>query len=197
MTPQDLKTTEVQASSTEVPRKYPVSSSRVPSKLGYGDPPYPGQAKRHYTDDPSGIPPAEVDSARLLQDLVMMFDGFALSTSEPGLLIIMDDLPKGYLRENKIRIAPWVKPWSHFRPFVNVQYTHEYVLFKTIRPNGARPSVKDHLVCNPTRQKGTHGAKPDAFCDWVLDLIGYQPGDDIIDMYPGSGAFTRAIERRT
>lgn len=166
-------------------------------KLAYADPPYPGQAKRHYKNDPSGIPAKEVDSAELLKELLKNYDGFALSTSEPGLFIIIDALPKGFLRENGIRSAPWVKPWSHFRPFVKVQYSHEYVLFKSARSNGERPSVRDFLVCNPTRKKGTHGAKPDEFCDWVLNLVGYwQDRDTIDDLYPGSGAFTKAIERR-
>jgi len=29
-------------------------------------------------------------------------------------------------------------------------------------------------------RKGTHGAKPDAFNDWILNLIGYQEGDSIM-----------------
>lgn len=166
-------------------------------KLVYADPPYPGQAKRHYSNDPSGITPEEVDSAELLMNLVEQYDGFALSTSAPGLFIIAEALPRGYFIKNKIRTAPWVKPWSHFRPWVDVQYAHEYVLFKSARVKGQRPSIRDFLVCNPTRQKGTHGAKPDAFCDWVLDLLGYDPArDTIADLFPGSGAFTRSVERR-
>lgn len=46
-----------------------------------------------------------------------------------------------------------------------------------------------------TMKKGVHGAKPPEFCDWVLNLLGYQQGDIVDDLFPGSGAFTQAIER--
>src|SRR5262249_30831682 len=41
----------------------------------------------------------------------------------------------------------------------------------------------------PSRVTGT---KPAAFCRWVFDLLGAQPGDTLHDLYPGSGAVTRA-----
>ncbi|MGK5559207.1 hypothetical protein ACSNOI_47180, partial [Actinomadura kijaniata] len=36
------------------------------------------------------------------------------------------------------------------------------------------------------------GAKPAAFCRWVFDLLGATPGDTLDDLFPGSGAVTRA-----
>lgn len=164
-------------------------------KLAYADPPYPGQAKRHYSNDPSGIKAEEVDSVVLLQHLSENYDGFALSTSEPGLILIMGELPKGYLKKNKIRIAPWVKMWAHFRPWVDVQYAHEYVLFRTKRAKGSRPSVRDFLICNPSKKKGTHGAKPPEFNDWILNILGYQKEDTLDDLYPGTGGMSEAIQR--
>lgn len=29
---------------------------------------------------------------------------------------------------------------------------------------------------------------------WVLDMLGYQPGDEVDDLFPGSGAVQRAVE---
>lgn len=36
------------------------------------------------------------------------------------------------------------------------------------------------------------GTKPAAFCRWVFDLLGAAPGDQLDDLFPGSGAVTRA-----
>lgn len=35
---------------------------------------------------------------------------------------------------------------------------------------------------------GHVGAKPRAWTLWVLDLLGFQPADEIVDIFPGSGA---------
>ena len=35
--------------------------------------------------------------------------------------------------------------------------------------------------------KGLVGAKPEAFCRWVLDLLGYVEGDEVVDVFPGTG----------
>lgn len=172
-------------------------------RLVYSDPPYLGQAKRHYSNDPSGIPAKEVNYPALVAHLLADYDGFALSASEPSihylnLLIHGPELdPKRWLNKD-VRIAPWVKPHCSWKPWNSVAYTWEPVFFRTVRSKGARPTPRDHLVCNSTRQKGTHGAKPEEFCEWILDLIGYDPARDTIeDMYPGSGVFTRVAQRYT
>jgi hypothetical protein len=36
------------------------------------------------------------------------------------------------------------------------------------------------------------GAKPAAFSRWMFNLLGAQPGDTFEDLFPGSGAVTRA-----
>jgi hypothetical protein len=36
------------------------------------------------------------------------------------------------------------------------------------------------------------GAKPAAFCWWLFDLLGALPGDDLVDLFPGSGGVARA-----
>ena len=35
-----------------------------------------------------------------------------------------------------------------------------------------------------------HGIKPQAFCGWVFRALG-EPGDDMPDLFPGSGAGAR------
>ena len=36
------------------------------------------------------------------------------------------------------------------------------------------------------------GAKPAAVCRWIFGLLGAAPGDTLDDLFPGSGAVTRA-----
>jgi hypothetical protein len=38
--------------------------------------------------------------------------------------------------------------------------------------------------------------KPEAFCFWVFDdLLGLRPGDEMVDLYHGSGAVKQSWER--
>jgi len=170
-------------------------------KLAYADPPYPGQAKRHYSNDPSGIPAAEVDHKELIERLLREYDGFALSTSSPALhqinLIFHGSDPDNILHP-EVRTAAWCKPWASWKPTHRVQYTWEPIKFKPARPKGTKaiPSTRDYVIANITMKTGTHGAKPGIFCNWILDLIGYQPGDIVDDLYPGSGAFSEVVRLR-
>jgi hypothetical protein len=159
-------------------------------RLCYSDPPYIGQAKRHYSHDPSGIPAEEVDYPELIEKL-RLYDGWALSASSPSLHILIPMVPEA-------RVAAWVKPWCSWKPTHRVQYAWEPVLFVPTRPKGSKqvPSVRDFVSANITMRRGTHGAKPDGFCDWILNILGYQPGDTVDDLFPGSGAFTNAVKRR-
>ena len=44
--------------------------------------------------------------------------------------------------------------------------------------------------------KRTHfaGAKPDEFCYWIFELLNMKPGDELADLFPGTGRVTRAWE---
>lgn len=48
------------------------------------------------------------------------------------------------------------------------------------------------MSANITLQKGTSGAKPNDFCYWLFELLGAKAGDDFHDLFPGSGAVSRA-----
>ena len=170
-------------------------------KLGYADPPYLGQAKRHYANDPSGIPAEEVDHYVLIEKLMREYDGWALSASSPSsraIWKIIDELTISVYAETKtVREAAWCKSFCSWKPSHRVQYTWEPVFFVPVRPKGSRnvPSVRDHLVCRMTMKKGTHGAKPPEFNDWILNLLGYQEGDEFHDLYPGTGGMAEAVKR--
>lgn len=167
-------------------------------KLGYGDPPYMGQAKRHYKNDPSGIPAQEVDHEVLIKMLLTEYDGFALSASSPSLwqiLMMIHGTDPKHKKNPDIRVGAWVKPHCSWKPWNSVAYTWEPVLFRTTRIPDGKTTPRDHIIASSTRQKGTHGAKPNLFCDWIIDLLSNTP-QQIDDLFPGSGAFSRAVARR-
>ena len=154
-------------------------------KIVYADPPYIGQAKKHYSHDPNC---AEVDHNELLAQLVKA-DGWALSASSTSLkrILSMPNCPED------VRIGSWVKPFTSFKPGVNPAYAWEPVLFMPARKHGRDvETVRDWVSANITLERGLSGAKPEKFCFWLFEILGMLPDDDFIDMYLGSGAVTKA-----
>jgi hypothetical protein len=89
-------------------------------KLRYADPPYIGQAKRHYNHDPSGIVAEEVDYPALIRQLKYA-DGWALSASSPSIFqlvpMINEVFPIG-----TVRVGAWVKPFAGWKPTHRVHH---------------------------------------------------------------------------
>lgn len=151
----------------------------------YADPPYIGQAKRHYSHDPNC---AEVDHAALALQLET-FDGFALSCKsdarELAQLI-------GYFKKD-VRLGVWVKPFCSFKPGVNPAYAFEPVIWHSSRRRTREQmTVRDWVSANITLRKGLAGAKPRAFCFWLFELLNMRPGDEFVDLFPGTGGVTEA-----
>jgi len=150
-------------------------------RLAFADPPYIGQARKHYGPDAR-----EVDHALLIAHL-QEFDGWALSLSSPSLLEIAQLVPPG------VRIGAWVKPFASFKPNVNPAYAWEPVIFKPARKLGNEVDTeRDWVSANITLQRGVSGAKPDKFCRWLFAMLAAERGDEFHDLFPGSGAVTRA-----
>ena len=61
------------------------------------------------------------------------------------------------------------------------------------RAHGTGHAIGDVLSA-PHPMSGFVGAKPEVWTRWVLDMLGYQPGDEVDDLFPGSGAVQRAME---
>lgn len=163
-------------------------------RFAYADPPYIGQANKHYGNEDSYG--GEVDHQALLARLIMKFpDGWALSLSSPTLRQILSYLPDGY----EHRIGAWVKPFASFKKGVNPAYAWEPVIFHggrrgKDRDGGYRaPTRRDWVSANITMKKGLSGVKPEAFCVWLFELLGFEDGDELVDLYPGSGAVTDAL----
>jgi DNA modification methylase len=55
--------------------------------------------------------------------------------------------------------------------------------------------VRDWHSANITLERGLTGAKPRSFCRWILEMLNAQPGDEVVDLFPGTGAFGSAWEQ--
>src|SRR5262249_23937734 len=156
-------------------------------KLGYADPPYPGCA-RLYRDHPDFA--GEVDHRALVDHLEQEFDGWVLHTHVPGLRMMERH---HILPEDGIRICQWVKGFASFKPDVPVAYAYEPVIIKAARQPtvSGRIVMRDWIECPITLQRGLVGAKPEKVCHWAFELLGAIPGDDLYDLFPGSGAVSQ------
>ena len=135
----------------------------------------------HEWDDPA----KHID---LIATLDREYDGWAVAASGKTLaplLTTVDELGG--------RVAIW-HVTNAIPDGARVRNVWEAVLYKT--PAGRRAVGTGHRV--PDLLSAAHpvsgfvGAKPDAWTRWVLNLLGFEPDDEIVDMFPGSGAVSRA-----
>jgi hypothetical protein len=149
-------------------------------RVAYADPPYLGQAKKHYKCP-------EVDHHDLIGRLEK-FDAWALSVSSTSLQELLPLCPEG------VRVGAWVKPFAVFKRGVNPAYAWEAVIFRLGRERTRQqPTIRDWVSANITLKRAVVGAKPDAFCFWIFDMLNLRPGDAFHDLFEGSGAVTRAF----
>ena len=148
---------------------------------------------RYYGEHPDFA--GEVDHEQLLARLVDEFpDGWALSTSSKTLAAVLALCPAG------VRIGAWAFPTPPHQGTRRARTAWEPVIFYggRLRPPGA-PTLVDWIYAPPLRWKrypgGVVGMKPPKFSWWVFDCLGAQAGDELADLFPGSGAVTRAWER--
>ena len=162
-------------------------TGRLAMRFCYADPPYLGQARRHYRNEPTYA--GEVDHAALIQRLVSEFpDGWALSASSPSLRTILPLCPEN------VRVMAWVKPFSIFKPGVGVAYAWEPVIVRGGRKRTRRRlTVRDWTAVNITLRRGLVGAKPEAFAYWLFEVLGMEADDELVDLFPGTGAIGRAL----
>jgi hypothetical protein len=160
------------------------------ARFAYADPPYVGCA--HLYDHPDADRWNDPNEhIMLMHELDMDFDGWALSASVPSLRDLLPASPPG------TRVAAWVKPFAAYKMNVQVAYTWEPVLFHRIlkrRPD--EPVGRDHLSSVITLKRGVVGAKPESFARWLIVLLGALPDDEIVDLFPGTGAVGRVFEQR-
>jgi len=162
-------------------------------RIGYADPPYPGQAHLYKNHPDYG---GEVDHGELIETLVNSYDGFILHTSSPALYQILSlCADQGLQPGSDYRIMSWVKPFAAFKANVPVAYAWEPVLVKAARKpkvDGSHQIMRDWLAEPITMKRGLTGAKPRNVCWWLFEVVGATPDDMLDDMFPGTGAVARA-----
>ena len=154
-------------------------------RLGYADPPYPGCAHM-YKDHPDFA--GEVDHTALIARLESEFDGWVLHSSSVAMGKVLPLLPAG------VRTMAWVKGFAAFKRNVPVAYAWEPVFVKPARKPvvSKRLTMRDWIECGITLKRGLAGAKPEKVCHWAFEVMGARPDDELVDLFPGTGAVTKA-----
>ena len=173
-------------------------------KVAYADPPYLGCCSLYGHDHRDGCWDDLATHRQLVARLVAEYpDGWAMSATSVSLRALLPECP------SNVRVAAWVKPFCAFKRGVRPAYGWEPVIFWRGRnPSAGHPhpppqkggkqtTPKDFVAESITLRKGLTGAKPERFCGWVLDLLGVLPGDEVADLFPGTGAMSRVAAVRT
>jgi len=159
-------------------------------RIAYADPPYPGSAHL-YRDHPDYA--GEVDYRALLERLEREFDGWVLHTAATPRAIKLLAL----LIPDAARWMSWQKTFAAFKKNVSVAYAWEPVIVKAARKPvvSTREVMRDWVACPITLKRGLIGVKPEAVCHWAFEMVGARPEDELIDLFPGTGAVTKAWGR--
>lgn len=167
------------------------AATDTPLRFGFGDPPYPGLARRYYKEQPTFG--GEVDHERLIRELGEGFpDGWALCTSAPALPYVLKLCP------DTVRVSIWVRG-SRSGVSYRARNAYEPVILHGGRPRKMTcHEVLDDVLIWGGRQHSHPGAlvgmKSAPFCEWVFRQLGALAGDYLTDIFPGSGAVMRAWE---
>lgn len=161
-------------------------------RFAYADPPYYGLAEKFYGHLHEAA--ADYDRLETHQALIDRLsaeypDGWAMSLHTPSLRDILPLCPPD------ARVMAWVKPFCSFKPGVGVAYAWEPVIVRGgRRRTRAQHTVRDWAAVNITLKRGFAGAKPVAFMHWLFAVLNVEAGDQVDDLFPGSGAVSAAIE---
>jgi len=189
-------------------------------KLCIADPPYLGRAQVWYGDkmpksqlgknqggtaNISGPKPADFHPQaylwdqietheKLVKNLLENYDGWAIAMAHDNLRDYLPLIPKNV----QIKIAIWHKP-QNMPTAARVQNVYEPVLVHIPKGRKAAKGQKvfpKDLVTISRINNGFAGAKPPEWTRWILDLLGYQEGDQVDDLFEGSGAVSQALNQQ-
>lgn len=150
-------------------------------RFAYADPPYPNTAFRYPEK-------TEVDHAELIERLDS-YDGWLLHSNPQSIRLLLPLIPEG------VRILSWGKYDGLPVTKAGLVYTWEPIFLKPVRRASiwVRDSLwgdkADHVheVRNEMR-----GQKPLMVIRWLFQAAGLEPADELDDLFPGTGAVTRA-----
>lgn len=161
-------------------------------RFAYADPPYYGYAEKFY----GHLHPQAHVYDTLAAHMVLIdrmcrefSDGWALHMTSGNLRDILPLCPP------EARVCAWVKGFSSFKPGVRLQHAWEPVVIMGGRKRERLHCVRDWFQERITLERGFQGAKPERVVVWVLEMLAAEPEDEIVDLFPGSGAVTQAIDR--
>lgn len=157
-------------------------------RIAYADPPYIGCAHLYANHaDYAG----EVDHAALIERLQSEFDGWVLHASAT---IASEAILAPLMVSTGARKCAWVKGFAAFKRNVSVAYAWEPVYVKAARKPvvSKRLVMRDWIECPITLRRGLTGAKPEKVCHWAFEVLGARPDDELVDLFPGTGAVTEA-----
>ena len=169
-------------------RRSRILAGRV-ARFAYADPPYPGKAG-YYPEQ------TEVDHRELIAELEAGFpDGWALSTSAAALRDVLSMCPAS------TRVCAWrrrTRPTKSKRPLS---------AWEPLLVHGGRelPTARPQEVLDALDYRGRYdtfpgaliGMKPPEFAVWMFGQLGACAGDELVDVFPGSGAIGRAWDLYT
>ena len=162
-------------------------------KFAYADPPYYGNGKRRYAPFHENSQEYDTKTAHLelVKRLVDEYpDGWALSCNPKDLQWLLPAMPED------VRVMAWAKTFHQIRVNVSVQYAWESIIVRGGRDmRHRRPMTRDYVTGTIAMRKGLPGAKPDYFFEWILAVLGYQKGDTLNDIFPGTGNFEKVIQK--
>lgn len=167
--------------------------SRV--RFAYADPPYVGKAHKHYAQEAAAVGrvASEIDHVALIERLVSEFpDGWALSCTSTSARWLWSLTP------DDTRMLAWVKPFAMPKKNVYPMYAWEPVLMRGGRRQPPSASAPDwHLASRsnmrPDVTLTAKGAKPLTFCLWLLKCLGFERGDEMVDLFPGTETMALAV----
>jgi len=160
-----------------------------PMRFAYADPPYLGCGRLYAKHHPEAMIWDDPEThRRLIERLCVEYpDGWALSASSPSLRVILPMCPED------VRVLAWIKPFAIFKPNVGLAYAWEPVIFRGGRKiERNQPTVRDWIAENITLRRGLTGAKPERVARWIFSALNARPGDQLEDLFPGTGAVTAA-----
>ncbi|GII98370.1 hypothetical protein CLV28_0695 [Sediminihabitans luteus] len=174
-------------------------------RLAIADPPYLGRAHRWYGVGGRGHGGGrgradEHDGARawdtparhqqLVTDLTAGFDGWAIALPPSSLPTYLAVAPPA------ARVMVWHRT-NAVPSGQRVRAAWEAVLVLTPESRRAHGTglPLDDVLTAPCPRTGFTGAKPAVWTRWVLDALGHQSDDDVVDLFAGSGAVTAALNQ--
>lgn len=164
----------------------PVRQVGPAARFAYADPPYPGRADYY-------VERQEVDHAELIAGLERDFpDGWALSTAADALHDVLPLCPP------EVRVCVWRR---RTRP---TRSRRALSAWEPLLVVGGRELATDEPqeLLDVLDYRGRYdafpgaliGMKPPEFSVWLFRQLGARTGDELVDVFPGSGAVRRAWE---